>query len=100
MYEATVVENVDSQSDLYRKEVFGYDFFLGLIYSPVCVLKKFDSFKEVCNEINDSDFGLQAGVYTSNLNKAFYAFNNLHVGGVVINDIPSARVDSQPVKKY
>jgi acyl-CoA reductase-like NAD-dependent aldehyde dehydrogenase len=47
--------------------------------------------------VNDSDFGLQAGVFTQNINKAFYAFQNLHVGGVLINDIPSARVDSQPV---
>ena len=50
--------------------------------------------------VNDSSFGLQAGVFTQNINKAFYAFNNLHVGGVLINDIPSARVDSQPVCFY
>jgi acyl-CoA reductase-like NAD-dependent aldehyde dehydrogenase len=60
-------------------------------------LEKFSDFKRVLEEVNDSDFGLQVGVFTQNLNKAFYAFQNIHAGGVLINDIPSARVDSQPV---
>src|SRR5699024_4414377 len=43
-----------------------------------------------------SRFGLQAGVYTQNLNKMLYAWDHLHVGGVIINDIPSFRVDNMP----
>jgi len=85
-YDATILENVAKTTALYCKEVFG----------PVCFLEKFSDFKGVCEAVNDSAFGLQTGVFTENLNKAFYAFKNLHVGGVIINDIPSARVDSQP----
>lgn len=62
-------------------------------------MEKFNNFKEACDKVNDSTYGLQAGIFTQNIHKAFYAFDNLHVGGVVINDIPSARIDSQPVKK-
>ncbi len=47
--------------------------------------------------MNTSKFGLQAGVFTKNLDRAFYAYEHLDVGGVVINDVPSKRVDSMPV---
>lgn len=46
--------------------------------------------------MNKSRYGLQAGVFTQDLDSAFYAFNELEVGGVVINDVPSFRVDSMP----
>jgi acyl-CoA reductase-like NAD-dependent aldehyde dehydrogenase len=85
--DATVLENVPKKSGLNCQEAFG----------PICTVTKFSDFKQVVKEVNDSDFGLQTGVFTQNIHKAFYAFNNLHVGGVLINDIPSARVDSQPV---
>jgi len=85
-YDATIVENVDPSSDLGCKEVFG----------PVCYMIRYSDFKDVIAQVNKSAFGLQAGVFTSDFNKAFYAFDNLHVGGVLINEIPSARVDSQP----
>jgi len=85
-YDATILENVSKKSELNCKEVFG----------PVCFLEKFQDFKQACEAVNDSAFGLQAGVFTDNIHKAFYAFDALHVGGVVINDIPSARVDAQP----
>jgi len=66
--------------------------------SPICVLEKFSDFKQVCQQVNDSAFGLQAGIFTTDINKAFYAYNTLDVGGVVINDIPSVRVDAMPVR--
>jgi acyl-CoA reductase-like NAD-dependent aldehyde dehydrogenase len=47
-------------------------------------------------EANNTHYGLQSGVFTSDLNKAFYAFEHLEAGGVVLNDSPSVRVDSQP----
>ena len=59
-------------------------------------LEKFSSFEQACRRVNESVFGLQAGVFTKNINSAFYAFNNLEVGGVVINDVPSFRVDNMP----
>ncbi|MDP8228417.1 MAG: aldehyde dehydrogenase family protein, partial [Candidatus Electryoneaceae bacterium] len=46
--------------------------------------------------VNDSEYGLQAGIFTKNIDYAFYAWNELEVGGVVINDVPSMRVDSMP----
>lgn len=87
-YDATFVENVPDDADLSCKEVFG----------PVATLEPFDSFEQACRRVNESDFGLQAGVFTQNLHSAFYAFNELDVGGVVINDIPSFRVDSMPYR--
>jgi acyl-CoA reductase-like NAD-dependent aldehyde dehydrogenase len=84
--EATILENVSADTQLSCQEAFG----------PICVLHKFSDFKQVCNTINESVYGLQAGIFTKDINKAFYAFNNLHVGGVVINEVPSARVDSMP----
>lgn len=46
--------------------------------------------------MNDSRYGLQAGIYTNNLKLAFQAAEELHVGGVMINDIPTFRVDHMP----
>lgn len=85
-----MLENVPKDSKLSCHEAFG----------PVCTVTKFSNFKQAVKEVNDSDFGLQTGVFTQNIHKAFYAFNQLHVGGVLINDIPSARVDSQPVTSF
>lgn len=88
IYAATIVENVPHDCQLFKEEVFG----------PVVCLEQYDGndFKAVIDLVNDSDYGLQAGVFTSDLNKAFYAFENIEAGGVVINAVPSVRVDSMP----
>lgn len=86
LYDATFVENVPDDCELSCKEAFG----------PVATLEPFSDFAKACDRVNHSVFGLQAGVFTRNLNSAFYAFNTLEVGGVVINDVPSVRVDSMP----
>lgn len=86
LYDATFVEGVPDEAPLSCREVFG----------PVAILEPFTSFAEACARVNASDYGLQAGVFTKNIHSAFYAFNELEVGGVVINDIPSLRVDSMP----
>ena len=86
MYDATFVEDVPDDCPLSCQEAFG----------PVATLEPFGSFAQACRRVNDSVYGLQAGVFTKNLDSAFYAFNELEVGGVVINDIPSFRVDSMP----
>ncbi len=85
-YEATFVENVPADADLSCKEAFG----------PVATLQPFNTFSGACDRVNDSVFGLQAGVFTRDIHNAFYAWNHLDVGGVVINDVPSFRVDSMP----
>lgn len=86
MFKPTLLEDVDPTTDIYQHEAFG----------PVVILEKYKSFKDGLAKINASRFGLQAGVYTQNIEKIQRAWNELHVGGVIINDIPTFRVDNMP----
>ena len=69
------------------------------VFGPVCTISKVSSFKEAVEQVNDSEYGLQAGVFTRDIHNAWYAFEHIDTGGVVINDIPTARVDSMPVRR-
>lgn len=62
-------------------------------FAPLVVIIPYDEFEEAISRVNDSRYGLQAGVFTNDLIKARYAYENLVVGGVVLNDVPSFRVD-------
>jgi acyl-CoA reductase-like NAD-dependent aldehyde dehydrogenase len=62
----------------------------------VAVLEPFDNFANAVDRVNDSRFGLQAGVFTRDVARVRHAFARCEVGGVVIGDIPSMRVDSMP----
>jgi acyl-CoA reductase-like NAD-dependent aldehyde dehydrogenase len=86
MLEATLLENVPRDEKLCAEEAFG----------PVAVLSKFKDFDEALKEVNDSTFGLQAGIFTQNIYKAYKAWDVLDVGGVIIGDVPSWRVDHMP----
>jgi acyl-CoA reductase-like NAD-dependent aldehyde dehydrogenase len=86
MLQATLLEGVDRGSSVYTEEAFG----------PVAILSSFTSFDAALDEVNDSKFGLQAGLFTRDLFKALDAWDRLDVGGVVINDVPSYRVDNMP----
>ena len=86
MLEATLVDECPRNTKLYREEAFG----------PVAILSKFTDFNAALDEVNDSKFGLQAGIFTRDLFKMFDAWDRLDVGGVVINDVPSYRVDNMP----
>jgi acyl-CoA reductase-like NAD-dependent aldehyde dehydrogenase len=86
MLEATLLENAPRDSDVVCQEAFG----------PVAVLSPFRDFDAALAQVNDSAFGLQAGVFTRDLYKAQRAWNRLEVGGVVIGDVPSWRVDHMP----
>ncbi|MBW2697346.1 MAG: aldehyde dehydrogenase family protein [Deltaproteobacteria bacterium] len=86
MLEATLLEGVARDQDLFTKEAFG----------PVAILSTFTDFGAALAEVNDSDFGLQAGVFTRDLYKMNRAWDTLEVGGVVIGDVPSWRVDHMP----
>jgi acyl-CoA reductase-like NAD-dependent aldehyde dehydrogenase len=86
MLEATLLEDVPDDQDVVREEAFG----------PVAVLSRFRDFDAALAEVNDSRYGLQAGVFTRDLYKAKRAWNTLEVGGVVIGDVPSWRVDHMP----
>ncbi len=65
-------------------------------FAPLAVLFKYRDFKKVIDEVNNSEYGLQAGVFTNRLKDVFYAFKNIEAGGIIINDIPTYRVDHQP----
>jgi acyl-CoA reductase-like NAD-dependent aldehyde dehydrogenase len=86
MLEATLLENVGHDEDVRCQEAFG----------PVAILSSFDDFSAALDEVNDSVFGLQAGIFTRDLYRAHEAWNRLDVGGVVIGDVPSWRVDHMP----
>ena len=86
MLEATVLEDVPRSSKCYREEAFG----------PMALLTPFDDFDAALAEVNDSKFGLQAGIFTRDIYKAHKAWDELDVGGVVIGDVPSWRVDHMP----
>jgi acyl-CoA reductase-like NAD-dependent aldehyde dehydrogenase len=86
MLQATLLENVGRDTDAYREEAFG----------PLAMLSKFSDFDAALEEVNDSKFGLQAGIFTRDLFKSLDAWDRLDVGGVVINDVPSYRVDNMP----
>lgn len=86
MLQATVMENVPRDCELSAEEAFG----------PVAILEPFDDFDAVLKRVNDSRFGLQAGIFTRDIYKAQQAWDELEVGGVVIGDVPSWRVDHMP----
>lgn len=86
MLEATLLENVPRHLEICTEEAFG----------PVAVLSQFSDFDKALAEVNDSDFGLQAGIFTRDVYKMLRAWDVLEVGGVVIGDIPSWRVDNMP----
>ncbi|MCF8372296.1 MAG: aldehyde dehydrogenase family protein [Bacteroidales bacterium] len=66
------------------------------VFGPVVTLEKYNDFHEAVAYINDSEYGLQAGVFTDTLSEMNYAFQKLEVGGVIINDVPTFRVDHMP----
>ena len=86
MLDATLLENVASDEEICANEAFG----------PVAVLSSFKTFDEALASVNDSQFGLQAGIFTRDLYKMYQAWDELDVGGVVIGDVPSWRVDNMP----
>jgi acyl-CoA reductase-like NAD-dependent aldehyde dehydrogenase len=86
MLEATLLEDVPHACPVVAEEAFG----------PVAVLGKFSSFDAALAEVNDSKFGLQAGVFTRDIHKAMRAWDVLDVGGVIVGDVPSWRVDHMP----
>lgn len=86
MLAATLLEDVPRTAKLNTEEAFG----------PVAFLARFSSFEEALDIVNDSKFGLQAGIFTRDLFQALKAWDVLEVGGVVINDVPSYRVDNMP----
>jgi glyceraldehyde-3-phosphate dehydrogenase (NADP+) len=86
LWQPTVLANVKSSMAVCRTEAF----------APILAVSKYRTFRQAVDLVNDSDFGLQAGLFTNRLNDVFYAFNHVDAGGVVINDVPTFRADQQP----
>ncbi|HET9851060.1 MAG TPA: aldehyde dehydrogenase family protein [Candidatus Limnocylindrales bacterium] len=82
----TVLENVPVEAQVCSNEAF----------APLVVVFPFSDFGEAVKAVNDSSFGLQTGVFTNDLANAWQAFNELEVGGVIVNDIPTYRIDHMP----
>ncbi|MCM3595988.1 aldehyde dehydrogenase family protein [Metabacillus idriensis] len=82
----TILVNVPSDVNLSCQEAF----------APIVIINSFKTFDEAIDEVNNSKYGLQAGVFTNKVDLAFQAAKALHVGGVMINDIPTFRVDHMP----
>lgn len=66
------------------------------IFGPVVIIEPFIDIKEAVRNINNSRFGLQAGLFTDSVSEMDYAFNHIEVGGLMINDVPTFRVDHMP----
>jgi acyl-CoA reductase-like NAD-dependent aldehyde dehydrogenase len=86
VFEPTVLENVIPDLRISWLEAF----------APVVVVYRYSDFAGALESVNDSIYGLQAGVFTSDLRKAFEAYEALDVGGVIINDVPTFRIDHMP----
>lgn len=86
MFQPTVLENVSENMQVMCAEAFG----------PVVNLVPYDNFEDALALADSGAFGLQAGVYTRDLNKAMRAVQRLNVGGVLINDVPTLRIDNMP----
>ena len=86
MLQATLLENVPRDCNASAEEAFG----------PLANLSKFSDFDEALEQVNDSRYGLQAGIFTRDIHQVLDAWDALVVGGVVVNDVSSYRVDNMP----
>jgi acyl-CoA reductase-like NAD-dependent aldehyde dehydrogenase len=86
VFQPTILVNTNEKLSVSCNEAFG----------PVVTVNSYKTWDEAISLVNDSEYGLQAGVYTTNIQKAFEAADRLEVGGVIINDIPTFRVDNMP----
>ena len=86
LLEPTIIKNPPATAKVCAEEVF----------APLLVLMEYEKFEDAVSAVNNSRYGLQAGVYTSDISKIWHAFENLEVGAVMVNEVPTYRVDHQP----
>jgi acyl-CoA reductase-like NAD-dependent aldehyde dehydrogenase len=85
-YVPTVLGNTSAEMKVRCEEIFG----------PVTTVSRYETFDDALREVNNSKYGLQAGVFTNDVNRAFQAHLELEVGGVVLNDVSAFRADQMP----
>ncbi len=86
LFEPTVITDVPLDARVWREEAF----------APVMCVRPFDTLDEAIATVNDSAYGLQAGIYTDSLDDALRAAHEIECGGVMVNDVPTFRVDLMP----
>ena len=86
LMQPTVLENVDPGMKVSCQEVF----------APVVTVDRFQSVDDAIRAVGDSSYGLQAGIFTNDLRAAMNAFEKIEVGGFIVNDVPTYRVDHMP----
>lgn len=84
--EPTVLADTKANMKVNCNEVFG----------PIVTVTKFASFYDAIDQVNDSVFGLQTGIFTKNIGKIFSAYNKLDIAGLIVNDVPTFRIDNMP----
>jgi aldehyde dehydrogenase (NAD+) len=85
-FQPTLISDVKPEMKVCREEIFG----------PVVTISPYQTFEEALALVNDSKFGLQAGVFTNDINRAFEAHRTIEVGGVIVNDVSAFRADQMP----
>ncbi len=86
VFEPVVFENVDRSMKIVSQEIFG----------PVVTLQKYSDWDDALAMVNDSVYGLQAGIFTNDIRRIMSAFETIEVGGLIVNDTPTFRIDSMP----
>ena len=86
LYYPTLLANTTPEMKVRCEEVFG----------PVTTVQPYQTFEEALAEVNDSPYGLQAGVFTSSIDRAMLAHRELEVGGLIVNDVSAFRADQMP----
>lgn len=84
--EPTILLNATKGMEVYDEEIFG----------PVITIESFQTIEEAVEKLNNSHFGLQAGIFTTNINECDYAFATIEAGGIILNDVPTWRSDMMP----
>ncbi len=82
----TIITNTRADMKVVCEEIFG----------PVVTLHTYTNIVDAVREVNNSKYGLQAGIFSNDFENIFYAYENLDVGGVVVNDFPTYRIDHMP----
>jgi acyl-CoA reductase-like NAD-dependent aldehyde dehydrogenase len=86
LYYPTILANTSPEMKVRCEEIFG----------PVVTVQKYETYEEALAQVNDSPYGLQAGVFTSSIERAMLAHRELEVGGVIVNDVSAFRADQMP----
>ena len=86
MFQPTILTETTPDMPVNREEIF----------APVITVSPYDDFEEAIARANDTDYGLQSGVFTQNVNRVMRAFESVEVGGLQVNDVSTFRVDQMP----